>query len=57
VGRGNKYIRIQSYRNEQENTNLLYRQVTCEMFCIGDEWDWWFQQTGYSGGHSLICVE
>jgi ubiquinone/menaquinone biosynthesis C-methylase UbiE len=40
VGRRNKYICIESYRNEQEKTNLLYWQVTCEMFCTPKEWDW-----------------
>lgn len=57
VERGNKYICIESYRNEHEKTNLLYWQVTCEMFCTRDEWAWWFWQTGYSGDHSFICFE
>jgi SAM-dependent methyltransferase len=57
VGRGNKYICIESYRNEQEKTNLLYWQVTCEMFCTPAEWDWWFRHTGYTGDHSFIYFE
>lgn len=57
VGRKNKYICVESYRNEEEKTNLLYWQFTCEMFCTPEEWQWWFDQTGYSGDHSFIYFE
>jgi SAM-dependent methyltransferase len=52
-----KYLCVESYRNESEKANLLYWQVTCEAFCTPEEWDWWFKQTGYSGDHSLIYFE
>lgn len=57
VGKKNKYLCIESYRNEVEKANLLYWQVTCEAFCTPEEWDWWFKQTGYTGDHSLIYFE
>lgn len=57
VGKEYKYICVESYRNEQEKTNLLYWQVTCEAFCTPDEWVWWFRQTGYRGDHSFIYFE
>ena len=57
VGKNNKYVCVESYRNETEKANLLYWQVTCEAFCTPDEWDWWFRQTGYSGDHSFIYFE
>lgn len=57
VGRANKYICVESYRNEQEKVNLLYWQVTCEMFCTPDEWQWWFDTCQYSGDHSFIYFE
>lgn len=57
VGRRHKYICVESYRNEVEKANLLYWQVTCEMFCSPKEWDWWFAHTGYSGDHSFIYFE
>ena len=57
VGRKNKYICVESYRNEIEKTNLLYWQLTCEAFCTPEEWDWWFKQTGYTGDHSFIYFE
>lgn len=57
VGRKNKYICVESYRNEVEKANLLYWQVTCEAFNTPEEWDWWFRQTGYTGDHSFIYFE
>ncbi len=57
VGKKNKYLCVESYRNEVEKANLLYWQVTCEAFCTPEEWDWWFKQTGYTGDHSFIYFE
>jgi SAM-dependent methyltransferase len=52
-----KYICVESYRNEVEKANLLYWQVTCEAFCTPEEWEWWFRHTGYTGDHSFIYFE
>jgi len=52
-----KYLCVESYRNEAEKVNLLYWQVTCEQFNSPDDWDWWFKQTGYTGDHSFIYFE
>ena len=57
VTKRNSYICVESYRNEKEKVNLLYWQVTCEMFCTPDEWSWWFELAGYRGDHSLIFFE
>jgi SAM-dependent methyltransferase len=57
VSRKHRYICVESYRNEEEKANLLYWQLTCEMFCTPEEWDWWFRQTGYAGDHSFIFFE
>jgi len=57
VGNRNKYICVESWRNQSEKANLLYWQVTCEMFCTPEEWDWWFRHTGYTGDHSFIYFE
>lgn len=57
VGKESKYICVESYRNEEEKVNLLYWQVTCEMFCTPDEWQWWFGLCGYTGDHSFIYFE
>lgn len=57
VGRKNKYICVESYRNEEEKVNLLYWQLTCEMFCTPKEWEWWFKEAGYTGDYSFIFFE
>jgi len=57
VGKQNKYICTESWRNELEKVNLLYWQLTCEMFCTPREWEWWFEKTGYTGDHSFIFFE
>ena len=57
VGKNNKYLCVEAYRNEEEKANLLYWQVTCEAFCTPEEWEWWFKQTGYNGDYSLIYFE
>lgn len=57
VGKKNKYVVVESYRNEEEKANLLYWQLTCESFCTPEEWEWWFKQTGYTGDFSFIFFE
>lgn len=57
VANGNKYICVESYRNEVEKTNLLYWQVTCEAFNTPEEWLWWFNLAGYTGDYSFIYFE
>ena len=57
VGKKNKYICVESYRNEEEKVNLLYWQLTCEGFYTPEEWDWWFKLTGYTGDYSYIYFE
>ncbi len=57
VGKSNKYICVESYRSEAEKTNLLYWQVTCEAFNTPEEWQWWFENCGYTGDHSFIYFE
>ncbi len=57
VGKDNKYICVESYRNEKEKANLLYWQVTCEAFNSPKEWIWWFNKTGYNGDYSFIYFD
>jgi ubiquinone/menaquinone biosynthesis C-methylase UbiE len=57
VGRGAKHIIVEAYRNEREKMNLLYWQLTCRAFHTPQEWEWLFQQTGYSGDYSFIYFE
>ena len=57
VSKFNKYICVESYRNEEEKANLLYWQVTCEAFNTPEEWQWIFNQAGYTGDYSFIYFE
>jgi len=57
VGRGAKYVTVEAYRNEREKVNLMYWQLTCRAFHTPDEWQWIFQQTGYTGDFSFIYFE
>ncbi len=57
VGRGGKYILMDSYRTEQEKVNLLYWQLTCECFFTPEEWEWLFKKCGYTGDYGCIYFE
>lgn len=57
VGKKDRYLCVESWRNESEKANLLYWQLTCRAFFAPDEWEWWFKQTGYTGDHSFIYFE
>ena len=57
VARGSKYLMFESYRNEREKANLLYWQLTCHAFHTPEEWQWIFDQAGYTGDFGCIFFE
>ncbi len=57
VGAGPKHITVEAYRNEREKVNLLYWQLTCRAFHTPAEWEWLFQQVGYTGDYAYIFFE
>ncbi|MEX2287276.1 MAG: class I SAM-dependent methyltransferase [Planctomycetaceae bacterium] len=57
VGKRAKYITVESYRNEREKVNLMYWQLTCRAFHTPKEWEWLFQEAGYTGDYGLIFFE
>ena len=57
VGKKNKYLCVESYKNEEQKANLLYWQVTCEAFNSPESWKWWFSHSGYSGDYSFIFFD
>ena len=57
VGRGGKWIMVESFRNERERANLLYWQLTCESFYSPEEWEWVLRKAGYTGDHGCIYFE
>ena len=57
VGKEHKYIVVDSYRTEQGKVNLLNWQLTCECFYTPQEWEWFFQESGYTGDHGYVFYE
>mgnify|MGYP001591659919 CR=1 FL=1 len=57
VGKKNKYVVVESYRNEEEKVNLMYWVLTGECFFTPDEWLWFYDLSEYKGAHSFIYFE
>ena len=53
----NKYIVVESFRNEQELFNLQCWALTCEAFFSVPAWEWLFAEFGYSGDYEFIFFE
>ena len=53
----NKFIMLESYRNEQEQFNLQCWALTCESFFDTDEWIWLYDHFGYTGDYEFIYFE
>ncbi len=56
VGR-QKYVMVESYRNEQELFNLQCWALTAESFFEPDEWTWLYREFGYTGDYEFIYFE
>lgn len=57
VSKGNSYIMVESYRNDIEEVNMLYWQLTCASYYSVDEWEWLYHEWGYTGDYSFIFFE
>ena len=57
VSLSHKYLVVDGYRTEEEKANLMYWQITCESFFTPQEWEWVFQQTGYTGDYACVYYE
>lgn len=53
----NKYLVVESYRNELELFNLQCWALTAEAFFTPEEWVWSFEEFGYSGDYEFIYFE
>ena len=53
----NKYIVVESFRNEEELFNLQCWALTCEAFFNNKEWVWLFNEFGYTGDYEFIYFE
>jgi hypothetical protein len=56
VGR-QKYVMVESYRNEQELFNLECWALTARAFFDVSEWIWLFREFGYTGDYEFIYFE
>ena len=57
VGKGKSYIMVESFRNDREEVNMLYWQLTCASYYSVDEWEWLYKEWGYTGDYSFIFFE
>ncbi|GFI16215.1 demethylmenaquinone methyltransferase [Lachnospiraceae bacterium] len=57
VSRKNSYIMVESFRNDREEVNMLYWQLTCASYYSVDEWEWLYKEWGYTGDYSFIYFE
>lgn len=53
----NKYLVVESYRNEDGLFNLQCWALTCESFFRPEEWVWIFNEFGYTGDYEFIYFE
>jgi len=53
----NKYIVVESFRNEEELFNLQCWALTCNSFFTPEEWVWLFNEFGYQGNYEFIYFE
>lgn len=54
VSKGNSYIVVESFRNDAEEVNMLYWQLTCASYYAVDEWEWLYREWGYTGDYGFI---
>ena len=57
VCKGNSYIMVESFRNDREEVNMLYWQLTCASYYSVEEWEWLYHEWGYTGDYSFIFFE
>lgn len=53
----NKYLLVESFRDEQELFNLQCWALTCEAFLRPESWTWLFDEYGYTGDYEFIYFE
>lgn len=57
VSKENSYIMVESFRNDEEEVNMLYWQLTCASYYSVEEWEWLYKEWGYTGDYSFIFFE
>lgn len=54
ISKGNAYILVESYRNEQELFNLQCWALTCNSFFTPVEWKYIFKLAKYTGNYEFV---
>lgn len=54
VGKEKSYICVESFRNEEELTNLQVWQLTCLSYYSPDDWRQIYEDCGYKGDYEFI---
>ncbi len=57
VCKGQSYICVEGYRNENEKVNLMYWQLTCRAFLKPVEWEYIFKRNGIDCDYEFIFFE
>ena len=57
VSKRNSYIMVESFRNDREEVNMLYWQLTCASYYSVEEWEWLYKEWGYTGDYSFIFFD
>ena len=57
ISKGNSYIVVESFRNDVEEVNMLYWQLTCASYYSVDEWEWLYKEWGYTGDYEFVFFE
>jgi SAM-dependent methyltransferase len=52
-----RFLVVESYRDENEQFNLQCWALTCESFFYPDEWIWLFNEFGYTGDYEFIYFQ
>ena len=57
VSKANSYIMVESFRNDEEEVNMMYWQLTCASYYSVEEWEWLYKEWDYTGDYSFSFVE
>ena len=57
VSKRNSYIMVESFRNDREEVNMLYWQLTCASYYSVEEWEWLYREWGYTGDYGFIFFD
>ena len=57
ISKGKSYIVVESFRNDRDEVNMLYWQLTCASYYSVEEWEWLYKEWGYTGDYSFVFFQ